>query len=180
MTSRQRRHRVVGVWSISANQAHEQRQGRARPSRRARPGQALPSSRRTAGTSLRNGRIGAYGKLTRPSAPGRKPLEPSRGADGGTRTHTPLRRADFLTTSAFAAAQERRSWSGLSLRPSSMAVGAARPVSTPSLARAWLGIGLGRPLAFPDFERFCSTSFPAGTPIEVCCVYRFRHVRVSL
>ena len=29
-----------------------------------------------------------------------------------------------------------------------------------------LGIGLGyRPLAFPDFERFYSADFPAGTPI---------------
>jgi len=37
---------------------------------------------------------------------------------------------------------------------------------------------LGRePLAFPDFERFYSGGFPPGTPIEVCCVYRFRHVR---
>jgi hypothetical protein len=46
---------------------------------------------------------------------------------------------------------------------------------------AWLGIGLGRlsPLAFPDFERFYSADFPAGTPIKVCCVYRFRHVRIS-
>jgi hypothetical protein len=46
---------------------------------------------------------------------------------------------------------------------------------------AWLGIGLGRlsPLAFPDFERFYSADFPAGTPIKVCCVYRFRHVRTS-
>src|SRR5271163_1671765 len=44
--------------------------------------------------------------------------------------------------------------------------------------RAWLGIGLDDPLAFPDFERFCSKGFPVGTPIEVCCVYRFRHVRV--
>jgi hypothetical protein len=45
------------------------------------------------------------------------------------------------------------------------------------LARDWLRF---KPLAFPDFERFCSTGFPMGTPIEVCCVYRFRHVRVSL
>ena len=44
---------------------------------------------------------------------------------------------------------------------------------------AWLGIGLGYPLAFPEFERFYSTGFPAGTPIEVCCVYRFRHVRYA-
>jgi hypothetical protein len=32
--------------------------------------------------------------------------ESSDGADGGTRTHTPLRGADFLTTSAFAAAKK--------------------------------------------------------------------------
>src|SRR6266436_2816265 len=67
----------------------------------------------------------------------------------------------------------RRSWSGLSLRHSLPAVGAARLVSTPSPEGAWLGIGLGCPLAFPDFEQFYSTSFPAGTPTEVCCVYRF-------
>src|SRR3546814_387622 len=35
------------------------------------------------------------------------------------------------------------------------------------------------PLAVPDFERFYSADFPAGTPIsKVCCVYRFRHVRI--
>ena len=38
---------------------------------------------------------------------------------------------------------------------------------------AWLGIGLGGPLAFPEFERFYSAGFPAGTPNEVCCVYPF-------
>ena len=60
------------------------------------------------------------------------------------------------------------------------ALGAARLVSTPSpergLARDWLG---PEPLAFPDFERFYSGDFSLGTPIEVCCVYRFRHVRIS-
>jgi hypothetical protein len=35
------------------------------------------------------------------------------------------------------------------------------------------------PLAFPDFERFYSQRFRWGTPIEVCCVYRFRHVRIT-
>ena len=45
--------------------------------------------------------------------------------------------------------------------------------------RAWLGIGLGAspfglsPLAFPEFGRFHSADFPAGAPIEVCCVYHF-------
>ena len=54
----------------------------------------------------------------------------------------------------------------------------------PSSLYTFLSRGLARdwrwrlPLAFPDFERFYSTGFPAGTPIEVCCVYRFRHVRV--
>src|SRR6266436_1599664 len=43
----------------------------------------------------------------------------------------------------------RRSWSGLSLRHSLPTVGAARLVSTPSPAGAWLGIGLGRTLSFP-------------------------------
>ena len=91
------------------------------------------------------------------------------------------RETDFLTTSAFAAAG-RRSWSGLSLRHGLSAEGATRPVSTPSLSRG-LGSGLAwglSPLAFPDFERFYSADFPAGTPIEVCCVYRFRHVRIVI
>src|SRR5260221_9317398 len=104
----------------------------------------------------------------------------SAGADGGARTRTPLREADFRTTSAFAAASSlclpggvrgldypfalaRKS---LRRRPSSL--------YTFPWDRAWLGIGLG---AFPEFERFCSAGFPAGTPIEVCCVCRFRHVR---
>ncbi len=29
------------------------------------------------------------------------------------------------------------------------------------------------PLAFPEFGRFYAADFPAGTPIEVCCVYHF-------
>jgi hypothetical protein len=33
--------------------------------------------------------------------------------------------------------------------------------------------------AFPDFERFYSGGFLPGTPIEVCCVYQFRHVRLA-
>ncbi len=63
----------------------------------------------------------------------------------------------------------------------SQALGATRPVSTPSPNRG-LGSGLAwglSPLAFPDFERFYSEDFPTGTPIKVCCVYRFRHVRAS-
>src|SRR3954451_7330061 len=31
---------------------------------------------------------------------------------------------------------------------------------------AWLGIGLDGPLAFPEFERFYSAGFPAGTPMK--------------
>ena len=91
------------------------------------------------------------------------------------------READFLTTSAFAAAV-RRSWSGLSLRHGVSAEGATHPVSTPSLLRGF-GSGLAwgvSPLAFPDFERFYSVDFPTGTPTEVCCVYRFRHVRIVM
>ena len=70
--------------------------------------------------------------------------------------------------------KDRRSWSGLSLRHSVAALGAPRLVSTPSrnpgLARDWLGLS---PLAFPEFGRFYAADFPAGTPIEVCCVYHF-------
>lgn len=64
------------------------------------------------------------------------------GANGGTRTRTPIQEADFHTTSTFAAAGWR-SWSGLSLHHGLSALGAARLVSTPSspeagLARDWL------------------------------------------
>src|SRR5262249_26836194 len=53
------------------------------------------------------------------------------------------------------------------------AVGAARLVSTPSPSRGLARDWRGSYLAFPEFERFCSASFLAGTPIEVCCVYLF-------
>jgi hypothetical protein len=55
----------------------------------------------------------------------------------------------------------------------------------PSSLYTFLSRGLARdwrwrlPLAFPDFERFYSQRFRWGTPIEVCCVYRFRHVRIT-
>ena len=68
-----------------------------------------------------------------------------------------------------------RSWSGLSLRLGRLALGAPRLVSTPSRDPG-LGSGLAwadRPLAFPEFGRFYAADFPAGTPIEVCCVYHF-------
>ena len=61
----------------------------------------------------------------------------------------PLTGSRFSCHFGFRRRPRGRSWSGLSLRPSSMAVGAARLVSTPSPARAWLGIGLGRPFSFP-------------------------------
>ena len=57
--------------------------------------------------------------------------------------HEPRGPTDFRTTSAFAAAG-RRSWSGLSLRPSPKAVGAARLVSTPSQENP-PGLGSGFP-----------------------------------
>jgi len=37
-----------------------------------------------------------------------------------------------------------------------------------------------RSLAFPEFGQFYSGRFHPGTPIKVCCVYRFRHVRLTL
>jgi len=55
----------------------------------------------------------------------------------------------------------------------------------PSSLYTFLSRGLARdwrwllPLAFPDFERFYSQRFRWGTPIQVCCVYRFRHVRIT-
>jgi hypothetical protein len=88
------------------------------------------------------------------------------GADGGTRTRT-LREKQIFLPLRLSPPPSRRSWPGLSLRHGFSAEGAARPVSTPSLNRG-LGSGLAwgsSPLAFPDFERFCSTNFPVGTPI---------------
>jgi len=95
----------------------------------------------------------------------RSRLSEDRGADGGTRTPTPLREQIFLTTSAFAAAIY--GVRGLDY-PFAIAVGRRRRPSSlytfPS--GAWLGIGLGGPLAFPEFERFYSAGFPAGTPMK--------------
>jgi hypothetical protein len=69
-----------------------------------------------------------------------------------------------------------RSWSGLSLRhnrPTRPVLGAPRLVSTPSLpttadqglARDWPG-RRATPLAFPEFGRFYTADFPAGTPMK--------------
>ena len=44
------------------------------------------------------------------------------------------------------------------------------------MARDWR---MPQDTAFPDFERFYSGGFLPGTPIEVCCVYQFRHVRIG-
>ena len=110
------------------------------------------------------------------------------GADGGTRTHTPFREADFLTTSACAADRpDSASVRGLDCpftldaflsvlrcRPSSLYTFRDRNFLS-GLARDWHMSPSDH--AFPDFERFCSGRFPPGTPIEVCCVYQFRHVR---
>lgn len=63
----------------------------------------------------------------------------SDGVRGGIRTHDPR----IHTTSTFAAGQSYdRLWSGLSLHHRENPLGAARPVSTPSLQKAWLGIGI--------------------------------------
>jgi len=67
----------------------------------------------------------------------------------------------FIPTTAFAAAF-RRLWSGLSLHPGVAALGAARLVSTPSLA------GLVRDChvkGFPEFEQFCILGFPKSTQV---------------
>jgi hypothetical protein len=102
------------------------------------------------------------------------------GADGGTRTRTLENEKQIFVPPRLSPPPWGCSWSGLSLRLGPRAVGAARLVSTPSSYEAWLGIGVGYlPLAFPDFERFYSQRFRWGTPIEVCCVYRFRHVRIT-
>lgn len=81
---------------------------------------------------------------------------------------------------AMAGRQRREAVStGRRRRPSSLytvPLQARHPRPRPQ--KAWLGIGLGCPLAFPEFERFCTAGFPAGTPNQVCCVYRFRHVRI--
>ena len=88
--------------------------------------------------------------------------------------HRPCGPTDFRTPSAFAAAQDGRSWSGLSLHPGVVALGAARLVSTPSLYGAWLGITSE---GFPEFEQFYSNDFSLGThglsPVRL----PFRHAR---
>ncbi len=71
------------------------------------------------------------------------------GADGGTRTHTPFRKADFLTTSACAGRARPggpRSWSGLSLHPGRCVstIFRCRPSSLYTFpAMRGLGSGLG-------------------------------------
>jgi hypothetical protein len=62
------------------------------------------------------------------------------------------------------------SFAGCRRRPSSLYTFPLR-----GLARDWPG---SAPVAFPEFGRFCTAGFPAGTPVKVCCVYQFRHVRV--
>ena len=101
------------------------------------------------------------------------------GADGGTRTRTPWGCRFSYHFDFRRRPQAFVVWTIPS--PSldaNRGLGAARLVSTPSpergLARDWPRLA---PLAFPDFERFYAEDFPPGTPIEVCCVYRFRHVR---
>ena len=74
--------------------------------------------------------------------------------------HRPCGPTDFLTPSAFAAAQHGRSWSGLSLHRGVAALGAARLVSTPSRLRAWLGI---TSKGFPEFEQFYIGDFSPCT-----------------
>src|SRR5215472_3041409 len=60
-----------------------------------------------------------------------------------------------------------RSRSGLSLRHNLWGR-RRRPSSlyTFPFKGAWLGIGVVRSLAFPEFERFCSAGFLAGTPLK--------------
>jgi hypothetical protein len=74
----------------------------------------------------------------------------------------------FLPATAFAAAHAKRGrlGSGLSLRLSGQALGAARLVSTPSRGGeplgAWLGIASE---GFPEFEQFYVAGFPARTQV---------------
>ncbi len=80
------------------------------------------------------------------------------GARGRSRTDTLLRAADFLTASAFAAPDRRRSgsWSGARLHHSLAAVGARRLLSTPSRG---VSPGLGSALARTDELSRASTDF---------------------
>ena len=126
------------------------------------------ASRRPSRNALKSLRDFGAGEGIRTLDPNLGKVVSQKGTWCGRRDSNPhsQRETDFLTTSAFAAAI-RRSWPGLSLRHGLSAEGAARPVSTPSLNRGF-GSGLAwgsSPLAFPDFERFCSTNFPVGTPI---------------
>ncbi|MNV17684.1 hypothetical protein D3C71_1084800 [compost metagenome] len=96
------------------------------------------------------------------------------GAAGGARdrnrTGTALRPRDFLTTSAFAASAERRSWSGARLHHSLAALGARRLLSTPSpVFQPGLGSALARnrSRAFAEFDGLHLWSFPQRAQISL-------------
>jgi len=77
-------------------------------------------------------------------------VEPARAMPNGFSYHFGFRR------------RQGRSWSGLSLHRSASALGAARLVSTPSLA----GLARDRHLTgFPEFGQFCIKGFPKSTQL---------------
>ena len=87
--------------------------------------------------------------------------------------------ADFRTTSAFAAPVPRTAFVVWTI-PSPCPRGGPRGFRRrPSSLYTFLRRPRRAPLAFPDSARVYAGGFPPGTPIEVCCVYRFRHVRLG-
>src|ERR1041385_3509679 len=102
------------------------------------------------------------------------------GAGGGTRTPTgSFGPTDFLATSAFAAADGRRSWSGLSLHRSD-----CRRCCPSSLYTFPRGLGSGLPhWRFPRIWAGLHPGFPARalkSVAQVRCVYQFRHARATI
>ncbi len=86
------------------------------------------------------------------------------GADDGTRTRTLTEKQIFVPPDFRRRLMTFVVWTVPSPLPEGFR---RRPSSLYTFPEgAWLGIGLGYcPLAFPDFERFYSADFPAGTPI---------------
>ncbi len=92
---------------------------------------------------------------------------PGTGAGGRTRTGTGFRPTDFLTSYGFRRSRRGRGICGLDY-PFTLAPATrgrrfrCRPSSLYTFPRQGLGSGFPRS-GFPEFERFCTGSFPPGT-----------------
>jgi len=82
----------------------------------------------------------------------------------GVEPSLPSGKQIFIPTTACTALMIRGLWSGLSLRHSKLALGAARLVSTPSLPKSGLARDC-RISGFSEFEQFYISGFPESTQI---------------